>query len=329
MVTNKDGVVHQYFLTNPWGEEMYTYNAQQQGFDSPYRFNGKELDQETGYAYYGARYYDNELSLWLSVDPLAHNYPHSSPYVFSGSNPVNLVDPDGRKIVLWWENHSFLGFKWTSYINGWSKNSSSVFSATFSSTYSFNRVFQNVIRQLERSETSYTVNLVHAPSNFIAKKLAQEQRKGEGGNYRPSNHSINFLTQELSSWSEAPYSSKSVVFEEFFHAGQFDYYGESIGERTPLEIEVEAKFAKAYSGLSAGIGYEENFMTANSNILQRLRDVNGDLSQLSDDEMYSLDIAIFNFARNVADTYGYSIEDYQLSVPDLLEYFQATANGTN
>jgi len=30
------------------------------------------------------------------VDPLAHKYPRFSPYVFTGNNPVNLVDPDGR-----------------------------------------------------------------------------------------------------------------------------------------------------------------------------------------------------------------------------------------
>ena len=327
LVTDRNGVAYEFFLYTPWGEDMYSYNAGTSSFTSPYRFNGKEKDPETGYSYYGARYYQSKFSIWMSVDPLAHET--LEPFVYTGNNPVMLVDPDGRKIVLWWENHSFLGFKWTSYVNGWSKSSGSVFSATFASTYSFNTVFQNVVRQLERSETSYTVNLVHAPSSYIAKKLAQERRKGEGGNYSPSNHSINFLTQELSSWPEAPYSSRSAVFEEFFHAGQYDYYGESIGERTHLEIEVEAKFAKAYSGLSAGIGYEENFMTTNGNILQRLRDLNGDVSQLSEDDMYSLDIAIFNFARNVADNYGYSIEDYQLSVPDLLEYFQATANGTN
>ncbi|MDA9963963.1 hypothetical protein OAP05_03345 [Schleiferiaceae bacterium] len=44
-----------------------------------YRFNGKELDEETGLAYYGARYYDNQLSMWLSVDPLAHEYRSLSP----------------------------------------------------------------------------------------------------------------------------------------------------------------------------------------------------------------------------------------------------------
>lgn len=53
---------------------------------------------ETGLAYYGARYYQNRYSLWLSVDPLSFLYPLSSPYTFTGNNPVILVDPDGRSI---------------------------------------------------------------------------------------------------------------------------------------------------------------------------------------------------------------------------------------
>jgi RHS repeat-associated protein len=61
-----------------------------------YRFNGKEVDEETGLAYYGARYYDNQLSMWLSVDPLAGKYPSYSPYVFTVNNPVKYIDPDGR-----------------------------------------------------------------------------------------------------------------------------------------------------------------------------------------------------------------------------------------
>ena len=36
-----------------------------------YKFNAKELDSETGNYYYGARYYDPKVSVWLSVDPLA------------------------------------------------------------------------------------------------------------------------------------------------------------------------------------------------------------------------------------------------------------------
>ncbi|GGH69893.1 RHS repeat-associated core domain-containing protein [Phaeocystidibacter marisrubri] len=115
MVTNKQGIVHQFFLTNLWGENMHTYNQPTPGFDGPYRFNddgvrstasiercarSAELEQETGYAYYGARYYDNQLSIWLSVDLLAHKYPRVSGYVFSNNNPLAFVDPDGNENIV-------------------------------------------------------------------------------------------------------------------------------------------------------------------------------------------------------------------------------------
>lgn len=68
-----------------------------------YRFNGKELDQETGLHYYGARYYQNRISSWLSVDPMAmegHNVS-MTPYHFSSNNPVMRVDPDGMNDKEW------------------------------------------------------------------------------------------------------------------------------------------------------------------------------------------------------------------------------------
>jgi len=34
--------------------------------------NAKELDQETGWYYYGARYYDPQVSRWLSMYPNAN-----------------------------------------------------------------------------------------------------------------------------------------------------------------------------------------------------------------------------------------------------------------
>jgi len=55
--------------------------------------------RQTGYYYYGARYYDPEASIFLSVDPHAENYYYISPYVYVANNSVNFVDPDGRKIV--------------------------------------------------------------------------------------------------------------------------------------------------------------------------------------------------------------------------------------
>ena len=60
---------------------------------------GKEKDSETGFYYFGARYYDPTLSgLFLSVDPMADQYPSLSPYAYCAWNPVKIVDPDGREI---------------------------------------------------------------------------------------------------------------------------------------------------------------------------------------------------------------------------------------
>ena len=60
-------------------------------------FTGKEKDSETGFYYFGARYYDPALSgLFISIDPMADKYPSLSPYAYCAWNPVKLVDPDGN-----------------------------------------------------------------------------------------------------------------------------------------------------------------------------------------------------------------------------------------
>ncbi len=73
--------------------------------DSPhyysFTFTGKEKDAETGFSYFGARYYDSDLSgLFTSVDPMADKYPSISPYAYCAWNPVKLVDPDGSEIWI-------------------------------------------------------------------------------------------------------------------------------------------------------------------------------------------------------------------------------------
>ena len=60
---------------------------------------GKERDSETGFSYFGARYYDSDLMTgWISVDPMADKYPNISPYAYCAWNPIKLVDPDGEKV---------------------------------------------------------------------------------------------------------------------------------------------------------------------------------------------------------------------------------------
>ncbi|MBR6174386.1 MAG: hypothetical protein IKQ52_02195, partial [Bacteroidales bacterium] len=66
--------------------------------NSTYTFSAKEKDSETGLSYFGPRYYSSDLSVWLSVDPMAAKYPSLSPYVYCADNPVKLVDPNGEEI---------------------------------------------------------------------------------------------------------------------------------------------------------------------------------------------------------------------------------------
>jgi RHS repeat-associated protein len=75
-------------------------------------FSGKELDEETGLAYFGARYYDPRQQQWISADPVLDGLldvgqvakpdlteqPFRLPGLIFGyvsNDPVDLTDPDG------------------------------------------------------------------------------------------------------------------------------------------------------------------------------------------------------------------------------------------
>ncbi len=63
----------------------------------PQSSTGKERDSETGFSYFGARYYDSDILMgWLSVDPLADDFLYISPYNYCNWNPVKLKDPNGE-----------------------------------------------------------------------------------------------------------------------------------------------------------------------------------------------------------------------------------------
>ena len=64
-------------------------------------FIGKERDSETGFSYFGARYYDSDLMTgWLSVDPMADKDPGLSPYNYCALNPIRIIDPNGDSCAV-------------------------------------------------------------------------------------------------------------------------------------------------------------------------------------------------------------------------------------
>ena len=93
-ITDVFGTPVQYLEYLPFGEVMVEQSTNNL-LENVYKFNAKELDAQTGYYYYGARYYDPGASIFLSVDPLAEQFPAWNPYNYTMNNPVNLTDPTG------------------------------------------------------------------------------------------------------------------------------------------------------------------------------------------------------------------------------------------
>ncbi|WP_255571565.1 RHS repeat domain-containing protein [Apibacter sp. ESL0404] len=116
-ITNLDGEIVQHVEYVPFGEVFI--EERNNSWNTPYLFNGKELDEETGLYYYGARYYNPRESVWLSTDPLSgynpvmevehyidgqhnggvYNSFNLNTYGYCYQNPVLLVDPNGKQSV--------------------------------------------------------------------------------------------------------------------------------------------------------------------------------------------------------------------------------------
>jgi RHS repeat-associated protein len=76
-----------------------------------FKFTGKERDAETGYDYFGARYYDARIGRWLSVDPMAGKYPSLSGYQYSADSPIRFLDPNGKEIINQQDRHVSVKFE--------------------------------------------------------------------------------------------------------------------------------------------------------------------------------------------------------------------------
>ena len=101
-VTDAQQSVVQSFLYAPYGEIISEYNTHAMGEAFPkYSFNAKELDEETGFYYYEARYYNPPT--FISRDPLMSEKPWLMPYHYCSNNPIGRIDPSGM-MDDWYQN---------------------------------------------------------------------------------------------------------------------------------------------------------------------------------------------------------------------------------
>ena len=130
----------------------------------PFTSTGKERDEETGYSYFGARYYDPEISgLFLSVDPLADKYAGISPYSYCAWNPVKLVDPDGEDPIygIIWFNLRKIGDD--------GKNDRKSYLVT--GTKKISVLFSTIRGRTYQGSLSPDKNVFHVPTGKIAEDV--------------------------------------------------------------------------------------------------------------------------------------------------------------
>ena len=97
-ITDAKANITQFDAYLPYGELLVDEHSSSE--EMPYKFNGKEFDQETGLYYYGARYMDPKISMWLGVDPLAEKYPNVTGYCYTMDNPIKFIEIDGKDWIL-------------------------------------------------------------------------------------------------------------------------------------------------------------------------------------------------------------------------------------
>lgn len=109
-------------LLDPSGNEVecYAYSAygEETADDttSPWRFASKRTDPETGFVYFGARYYYPKLGRWITQDPL-DNADGPNLYAYLHNNPLTHFDlygyltesengssPAGAAESSWWDS---------------------------------------------------------------------------------------------------------------------------------------------------------------------------------------------------------------------------------
>ncbi len=88
-------------LLNSSGECVATYRYSAFGEEqisgtilSPWRYAGKRIDSETGFIYFGERYYDPASLTWITQDPM-EDADGPNLYTYVHNNPLLYVDPDG------------------------------------------------------------------------------------------------------------------------------------------------------------------------------------------------------------------------------------------
>ena len=258
-VTDANGNVLAEFDYTPYGELLTATDNTATGTDR--LFTGKEQQGKLGISelYDSQARFMNTTGRFLSMDPLAEKYYHLSPYAYCAGDPVNLVDPDGRKI------HPKSMKRWEKQLKRITKRRDKLQNELSSDETSKNvEDLQTLLKSL--NETLNTMQQIEESSQVYCLKV--------------SNVEYGYLKLDVNTKIiNIYYTSTDNLVHEITHAGQFesgDLAFSSINGNVyaqDIHDEVAAYKAQyAYKIFDNRINY--NDITAE--YVQSIKDANGD-----------------------------------------------------
>lgn len=151
-------------------EEYYRYTAfgQQQIFDSagqsllesklknPWGFSSKRLDRESGFIYFGKRYYDPAIARWITPDPVSPS-DSPNPYAYVQNNPLSYLDLYGLfSIASVFDGISSIAF----YIIDALSNASTTFSSRIADELYLSEAVKDHLDSAIREFLGYPITLL-------------------------------------------------------------------------------------------------------------------------------------------------------------------------
>ena len=219
-------IQHLHYL--PFGEDWV--DQRNSSWNAPYTFSGKEKDVETGYGYFGARYYDSGLSIWLSVDPMSDKYPSMSPYNYCANNPVILVDPDGREVFI----DGDMAMQAYNYLASTYSNLNITIdeNGKLGATIKTNSKNKNVKLSSDEQQLYNAISDCQVVVNFTAQSIENIDLNGDGSNIITTEFGGAFLGNKLSDDNTFSFTRQVAVIP----ALEENYDSEDVGKVIGHEI---------------------------------------------------------------------------------------------
>jgi RHS repeat-associated protein len=278
IVHEKNNVTLQVLQTSdyyPFGLSFNQYQADRLKETSPgnytpelrnrYLYNGKELQEETGWLDYGARMYMPEVGRFFTQDRFAEKYTALSSYSFAANNPVLFVDINGDWLWVNYRGNNLLYENGTMYsVNSGQKTQYAGAGTKFDKQGNvkgykgfLGQAF-NALNQISSAESQLGTNVLStlqsSDNNFVIDHAKNNPRQAGANEFASDNRNAAFAVAMFDAMQGTPQlggSGGTIYWNP--NSGNVTEVGGGVGFRRTTNLAHEL-----FHGYDANFGFLDN-----------------------------------------------------------------------